>query len=233
MTASEREITKTAEAAPEADDQPDGQRTRRRNHTAKGEATRRVILDTALTLFAEKGFHKTTVPDIVEAAGIGHGTFYQYFENRRDVLLELTKEAEEQGTWRPYHPRSSLAEGIRMEILWYFSDFVHNLELCKIWDQAEAFDPDVREARYKLREQRVARIRRAIEMIGPPGINAVIASTALLAMLEEFAQRWFIELDGESTPRDVFEVAQTIANLWINAFRADEASPVGSERAKR
>lgn len=49
------------------------------------------ILSTALTVFAEKGYHATGVSDIIERAGIARGTFYLYFESKRalfDALLE-------------------------------------------------------------------------------------------------------------------------------------------------
>ncbi len=74
-----------------------------RTRTARGEATRRALLDAALALFAREGFHRTTVPDIVREAGVGHGTFYEYFSNRRDVLVELTKEAAEKSAARATH----------------------------------------------------------------------------------------------------------------------------------
>ncbi|MEA2752174.1 MAG: Bacterial regulatory protein tetR family, partial [Myxococcales bacterium] len=35
---------------------------------------REAILDAALTLFAERGFHGTSVPDIAQLAGVGAGT---------------------------------------------------------------------------------------------------------------------------------------------------------------
>ncbi|MBA3542140.1 MAG: helix-turn-helix transcriptional regulator, partial [Deltaproteobacteria bacterium] len=35
---------------------------------------RRIILDAALTVFAERGFHGTAVPEVAEAAGVGTGT---------------------------------------------------------------------------------------------------------------------------------------------------------------
>src|SRR5438034_6654372 len=60
------------------------------SRTPRGDATRQTILDAALVLFSANGYHQTTVPDIVKAAGVGHGTFYEYFSNRRDVLIALT-----------------------------------------------------------------------------------------------------------------------------------------------
>lgn len=52
---------------------------------------RQQILNVALTVFAEKGYHATGVSDIIERAGIARGTFYLYYESKRalfDALLE-------------------------------------------------------------------------------------------------------------------------------------------------
>jgi AcrR family transcriptional regulator len=188
--------------------------------TTKAEATRQSIMDAALALFARQGFHNTTVPEIVKAAEVGHGTFYEYFANKRDVLLGLTSQARE-ARRQSASTSTSLAERLRLDIIWFLGDFVSNPELSKVWDEAEAFDPDVREARNRLREPRVARIRRAIELADPPGIDPDIAARALLAMMEEFAQRWFIEEGRGVTPAEVFSTAETLANLFINAIKAD------------
>ena len=47
---------------------------------------RRQIIDTAFACFAEKGYHATGIADIATELGIGHGTFYRYFENKRDII---------------------------------------------------------------------------------------------------------------------------------------------------
>lgn len=39
----------------------------------------------ALTMFFERGFDKTTVDDIVKAAGIGRRTFFRYFPSKNDL----------------------------------------------------------------------------------------------------------------------------------------------------
>ena len=40
---------------------------------------RESLLDSAFSLFINNGFHKTSISDIVEAAGVAKGTFYLYF----------------------------------------------------------------------------------------------------------------------------------------------------------
>ena len=50
---------------------------------------RREIIDAAFECFAERGYHGTAVADIAARVGVGHGTFYRYFENKRDILVYL------------------------------------------------------------------------------------------------------------------------------------------------
>jgi AcrR family transcriptional regulator len=53
-----------------------------------GAAARRreQILDAAARVFAEKGYHEAGIADIATDLGIGHGTFYRYFENKKDIV---------------------------------------------------------------------------------------------------------------------------------------------------
>ncbi len=50
---------------------------------------RQQILTQACAVFARKGYHGTTVDDIVEATGIARGTFYLYFSDKRAAFDEL------------------------------------------------------------------------------------------------------------------------------------------------
>ena len=52
------------------------------------EETRENIFRAALQLFAERGFNATTIEAITEAADVGKGTFFNYFENKESLLLE-------------------------------------------------------------------------------------------------------------------------------------------------
>jgi AcrR family transcriptional regulator len=50
------------------------------------ERRRREIADAAAATFAAQGYHATGIADIAQQLGIGHGTFYRYFKNKRDIL---------------------------------------------------------------------------------------------------------------------------------------------------
>jgi TetR/AcrR family fatty acid metabolism transcriptional regulator len=50
------------------------------------------ILDAAVKVFAERGFHSATVAEIARAAGVADGTIYLYFKSKDDLLLRLFDE---------------------------------------------------------------------------------------------------------------------------------------------
>jgi AcrR family transcriptional regulator len=57
--------------------------------TLEGSDKRGRILDAALSLFAERGFHGTPVPMIAERAGVGAGTIYRYFASKEALVNVL------------------------------------------------------------------------------------------------------------------------------------------------
>jgi AcrR family transcriptional regulator len=47
------------------------------------------IIEHAAKLFGDKGYHNTSISDIISAAGVARGTFYLYFPNKRKIFEEL------------------------------------------------------------------------------------------------------------------------------------------------
>ncbi len=62
------------------------------NPTATG-AKREAILDAALELFVERGFHGTAVPAVADRAGVGAGTIYRYFASKEALVNALYQQA--------------------------------------------------------------------------------------------------------------------------------------------
>jgi len=54
-------------------------------------STQERILNAALDVFSEKGFHSATVDEIAERAGLGKGTLYRYFSNKETLFKELVR----------------------------------------------------------------------------------------------------------------------------------------------
>jgi AcrR family transcriptional regulator len=53
------------------------------------EKARNFLVETALRLFAERGYIGVRVEDIATEAGISRATFYKYFSEREEILAEL------------------------------------------------------------------------------------------------------------------------------------------------
>lgn len=61
----------------------------------RAEQRRRDIVNAAFKVFTERGYHAAGIADIAAELGIGHGTFYRYFESKRDILVHVVAEAAE------------------------------------------------------------------------------------------------------------------------------------------
>lgn len=49
------------------------------------------ILNSAIKIIGEKGFHRAKVKDIANDAGVADGTIYNYFNNKEDILVTIFK----------------------------------------------------------------------------------------------------------------------------------------------
>ncbi len=62
----------------------EGQKNLQKNKTEKYLK----ILSSAGAVFAERGFHKSTISQIAATAGVADGTLYLYFKNKDDILYQ-------------------------------------------------------------------------------------------------------------------------------------------------
>ena len=54
---------------------------------------REQLLSVALTVFAQHGYHDTSMNDVAEAAGITKPVIYQHFASKRELFLDVIEEA--------------------------------------------------------------------------------------------------------------------------------------------
>lgn len=64
--------------------------------TAKGETTRRRLLNAAEREFGDKGFHRTSISSITQRGGAAQGTFYLYFRSKEEIFLTLVEDIGQQ-----------------------------------------------------------------------------------------------------------------------------------------
>lgn len=59
------------------------------NKKSKTNGKYHLILEAAIKVFAEQGFHQATVSQIAREAGVADGTIYLYFKNKEDILVNF------------------------------------------------------------------------------------------------------------------------------------------------
>ena len=66
------------------------------SHGPAAQQTRAQLLDAGHRVFVERGYYATRVADIVKAAGVSHGVFYRYFDNKTQLFRILAERASNQ-----------------------------------------------------------------------------------------------------------------------------------------
>jgi AcrR family transcriptional regulator len=78
---------KVTEAGPER--ARTSKRPERASSAAKYDAKRQEVIDIAARVFAEKGYHATSIDDLQAATGMRRGGLYHYMEGKEDLLLAI------------------------------------------------------------------------------------------------------------------------------------------------
>jgi AcrR family transcriptional regulator len=179
--------------------------------------------------FAEHGFASTRVADIVASAGTSHGTFYTYFDDKRDVLLALTEEAAGAIYGAAVAPLAkvqpgSAREAIRARMAVFFRAYSEWWDVVRTWDHASAIHPEVDEMRARIRGSIVEQLCRVLALQREHGrvdrgLDPEITAIALTAMVEEFASRWLAL--GRTV--GATEISQ-LAELWAGGLYGSEAA---------
>lgn len=192
--------------------------------SAKAQRTRAKILEAARQVFAERGFNKATAEEISTKAGVGYGTFYLYFADKRQALHTILSQVDDQlyQLGQIEGSASSLGLGalapIKATLNAFFDSFRINADILKICHELSAVDPDFKSQHDKVRARLVNKIREHIlkgqELGNARPVDPDIASIALAGLVETIAIEWFFN----NRPWDREKVIQSIATLYYSAI---------------
>ena len=137
------------------------------------QARRAQVLQHAKRIFARKGYHRTNVADIISRARIARGTFYLYFENKKDLFEELLEQVLRELAHRIQRirlgpdepePAAQLRENLRRVMTFVLNE----RDLTNIlMSHALGFDPDLDDRILSFYDRIAAQIQRSLDL----GIN--------------------------------------------------------------
>ncbi len=94
--------------------------------TDKQSEKRKAILEASLNLFCEKCFQDTSTASISQAANVGTGTLFCYFDSKEDLVNELYLQSKEEfaeymenGVWEHKTFKTQLKHVLDRTIEWY------------------------------------------------------------------------------------------------------------------
>lgn len=127
--------------------------------TARGERTRRALLDAAAAEFGARGFHDTGITDITRRAGVALGSFYTWFDSKEAIFRALVADMSERvkAAVAPAVEAAGGALAREAAATAAYLDFVSTSQLIyRIIDEAEFVAPDSHRDHYQRTVGRIA-----------------------------------------------------------------------------
>jgi AcrR family transcriptional regulator len=188
--------------------------------SAKGERTRKLLLEAATTVFEQDGFLNARIADIAERAGVSHGLFYHYFDSKEQIFRELAEELEVtllSVTPADPGPRDPI-ERIRTANHDYLTAYMRSAKIMRVIEEVTYYDDEVRRVRDRRDDQFNDRLERSIRRLqeegaADPAIEPSYAAFALGCMVVRFAENFTI--------RGIFDfdtAVEQLTLLWANAI---------------
>ena len=158
--------------------------------STKRDATRRALLESALNVFGEKGYHRAAVDDIVSRAGRSKGTAYFHFPSKEAIFRALVREL-----------ASNLVERVEREIV-DEPTAIHQLDaallsvtLVEVAGAGRAFGDDL----LFVRQQFADLIRRHLDAAVAEGTlepcDTDLIATAWFGAISEIVVNWLHDPD--------------------------------------
>jgi TetR/AcrR family transcriptional regulator, fatty acid metabolism regulator protein len=160
---------------------------------------RRQILEAAVKVFADKGFHASRVGDVAEEAGIAYGLVYHYFASKEDLLetifrttwtemLARVREVEEAGV--------PAAEAVRQVTALLLRTWRRDPDLVRVLVREVTRNQHVQQEIEEIAEAMLAleRIVRRGQETGEfrPELDPRLAAAVFYGALEEVLSSWVL-----------------------------------------
>lgn len=163
-----------------------------------------LILEAALKVFAEFGFHRSQVSRIAKSAGVADGTIYLYFKSKEDILVCLFRaklgqlvDKFKESVMQSDHPR----DAIRTICTIHYSELERNRDLAKV-------------TQIELRQSNLE-LRREIGHAVKPYIRLI--EQVLRQGVEQ--QQFRADLDVKLTRHLLFGAMDEVVTTWLVADR--------------
>jgi AcrR family transcriptional regulator len=192
--------------------------------TAKGRRAVEAWRQGGRETFTNLGFLRTKISDIAKAAGMASASFYNYYDTKEDLLLDLAAEYNSEvlskikrGV-RAGDPRQNIQATV--ETFWRV--YTENQAVMHGVFQLSMIDEQFARHWYEIRERAIAgikfEIRRAKKTSPSPMLDTAAGAMALSSMIEHFCYLWSSDHQSFVEGKTDDEAITTIADVWYRAL---------------
>ena len=183
------------------------------------------LLDVAREMFAERGFHATSMDDLATAAGVTKPVLYQHFRSKRALYVELLEQVGRQllnELGRATSSASSGREQVERGLAAYFRWVAVNPSAFRLmFGTSLRSDAEFATIVEQVLSAAVEAVTPLIDIDGPPEQRAVLAN-AIVGLAESTSRRALA--DGGAV-EDAEQLARWLAELtWfgLRGVRSDQ-----------
>lgn len=171
--------------------------------TARGEITRRKILDAAEEVFGQAGYYEASISEITRRAGVAQGTYYIYFHSKREIFIELVEDLGKRLRARMRAAITGAADRLQVErrgFAAFFSFVAEHRHIYSIVQEAERVAPEAFHAYYQsISQSYVQGLTEAIAGKEIRDLHPEAIAYALMGIGHFVALRWLIWPQADPT----------------------------------
>ncbi|BCL80507.1 TetR family transcriptional regulator [Ktedonobacteria bacterium brp13] len=198
--------------------------------TARGELTRRRILDAAEVVFGELGYYEASISEITRRAGVAQGTFYIYFHSKREIFVELVEDVGERlraATRVAMADAPDRLEAERRGFAAFFDFAANHRRIYSIVQEAGRVAPEAAQAYYRaISHSYVHGLQIAMEGGTIRTLSPEATAYALMGIGHFVALRWLIwPQENEETQEEEVHLPDDIFNAVMDFITHGLALP--------
>lgn len=199
------------------------------NKNLQSQETANRILNQAMRIFLEKGYHGTSIDEITQAAGLTKGALYWHFKSKEDLLKKLIRKYEKSFLDNLIHAvtevKGRASDKFEKYVRFNSAFAYYNRELCVSFTTLAAelvgahhgIEPEIRRV-YRKYQNFLSKLilQGKKEKIFRKEINAVLAALIVIAFHDGILLQWSMnreKIDGEA-------YVNTFKKIMLNGMMA-------------
>lgn len=199
------------------------------NKNLQSQETANRILNQAMRIFLEKGYHGTSIDDITQAAGLTKGALYWHFKSKEDLLKKLIRKYEKGFLDNLIHAvtevKGRASDKFEKYVRFNSAFAYYNRELCVSFTTLAAelvgahhgIEPEIRRV-YRKYQNFLSKLilQGKKEKIFRKEINAALAALIVIAFHDGILLHWSMnreKIDGEA-------YVNTFKKIMLNGMMA-------------